>query len=276
MASIVSKATGFLALILCIVPAGPSWAGCPVQLTSLQLEERIDAATTELEKLNIDAFRTQTDAIQGVLECVSEPVSASIIAKLHRVNAMRAFGERASLVAEMFAAARRLEPDYSLPPSIAQKGNPLNDAYIQIDIGQRETMQIRKPTSGSVVLDGEVTLDRAAEWPAFAQVFDAEDAVVATAYVLPDEPLPVYPGSSGVIGKQLRTPLLATAATSGVASAVLYGLAAGRAARYHNLEDRVPNEELEALRQRINTGVAASIATGTLAASAGVALVVVW
>ena len=260
-----------------LVLSDVSRAGCPVAVKSTQLEAKIDEALAQLEKLDIDAFRTQTDAIQGVVPCVVEPISGAIIAKLHRVNAIRAFGERASLAPEMFSAARRLDPDYVLPATIAPEGNPLWAAYNAIDPASRETREINPPTEGSVALDGEVTLFRHADWPTFAQVYDVDGGVAASGYVLPNEPLPAYPGSARFDKRKLRAPLIAATAASAIASGALYALAADGAARYEDTQDNpVPNEDLKSLKQRINGRVAGSIVTGAVATSAGVTLAVIW
>ncbi len=252
-----------------------AWGGCPISVGADELGAKLDGALARLADLDIDAFKTETDAIQGIVPCVSEDLSPTLVAKLHRVYGLRLFGERTGGARVAFAAARFLEPDYSFPESLIQEGSPVLEEYAAVDTADRRTVLVREPTEGSLRFDGRATLERSADWPTVLQIYDASSTLSETAYLLPQDRLPAYPGSVKFDTRKLRIPLISVTAIAGVAAGSLVAASAHSRSNYFD-EDHFEYKELSAARARTNALVAASGVTGLLAVGTGIAVAVVW
>ncbi len=264
-----------ISLLVALTPAFAS-AACPVAIDEGLLVQRIDGALDALVVLDIEAFRTRTDAVQGIVPCVDQALAPAQIADLHRLIGLRAFGERADFAPGAFAAARRLEPDYHFPKALIPPGNPVLDVYTSVSLDDRPTDRVRAPTEGYLMFDGERTVERPLTWPVVVQIYGDDGAVVDSAYLLPGEALPRYAGSSGFDPATLRIPLAIAAGASAVSAGVLYGLASASHGRYLDAEDPVPYADLAPLRSRTNNLVVASGISAAVSASATVSLALVW
>jgi len=250
-------------------------AGCAIQVSAGELDDKLDGALERLADLDIEAFKTESDAIQGIVPCVSEDLNPPLIATLHRVYGLRAFGESTGEAAIAFAAARLLEPQYTFPDELVQEGNPVLEEYASIDISERRTVLVPEPTEGSLRFDGNATLERSADWPSVVQIYDASQMLAETRYLLPGDRLPSYPGASKFDTKKLRLPLLGVAGVTGVTSIALTAVSGVREKTYKD-PNALPEKELGDYRSTTNSIAFAGAASGVLALGSGVALVVVW
>lgn len=251
-------------------------AGCPVPITEAALRGRIDAAWSDLDSLDIAGFRTTTDAIQGALPCLSQPASVSLSAEIHRLYGVRAFGERNADTEAAFAAARHLEPDVGLPEEMFQEGNPILVAFAALPADEPPRVEVVPPTEGHLSFDGRPGLARPVAWPTVYQ-WVGPSSELDTAYLLPHDALPAYPGSRRFDPTVLRAPLVVGAGVSAVAAGSLYALAASRERRYKDTQvDPLPYEDLDAYQRGTNTTVVTSQVLAGLAVGAGIAAVVVW
>ncbi len=272
---------------LLVAPA----SACDDASTSSDLSRQVEAAETAYAELDIDGLVAATDTLLAALPCVSEPLSRSASANVHRVVGLRAFvdqeGEDAKLA---FAAARSIQPDYRFPDTLIPPGNPILADYdaIPLSIASSEPAPALAD-DGSWRFDGRDGQERARTWPTVAQAIDTRGAVRGSVYLWPANALeafdtsvedeviaavppplpdlaPVAPGEGGGVHKGL----LAGAGGMAILTGVTYALASSAASEYRDVS--TPYDDLDGLRRQANTmtvGWAASAAvTAGLGASA--------
>jgi len=244
----------------------------------------LEVAEEAFSDLDVDGFRMATDSATARLPCVRQELSRSLSARFHRFVGLRAFVDREQAKAvSAFAAARTIEPDYEFPETFIPSGNPVMNTYLALDVAMDEWEMFTAPSSGSIHLDGRVATRRSTRFPMVYQYFDAGGAVQDSAYVLPDQRLPAYPGSGAALlettesvatiaepeapGDGPHTGLLIGAGAGSVAAVVLYGVAASQLKTYRDVDTE--ESELQPLRKSINSKVVASMTIATLSAGAG-------
>lgn len=247
-------------------------------------------ADRSLGLLDSARFEAAVDRAGMLLGCLHEPVSPAVAASLHRAIGVRAFGDRDPLAGPAFAAARRIEPAARLSLSLFPPESPVHDTWSAIPLDSLKTEPLPSPAEGRITLDGLVAVDRVVGLPVVFQRSAADGTVVETVYLLPGDPPPPYPtgrvarvrstverttASSPTAGDG-HAPLLATAAASGVAAASLWGLAVHGRSRYVDLDDPVPDPELDGLRTRTNALALGSITGAGVCVVSGALLVARW
>jgi len=259
---------------------------CDAPTDTAQLSRLLADAELAFTRLDIDAFNASTDALNKQVPCLQEQMPRSLAAEIHRYVGLKAVLSRDFDSAAMaFAAARSVEPQYRFPASLVPDGNPIHDVYSQFDMEAASDEEVPPPAQGQLKFDGTVGVARSTSWPTIVQLVDDEGSVTATVYVYPGDIMPSYPPR--VAGEPApdpfaiappppretksgpNVPLLATAGGAIALSGVFAGLAASSEATFWN--ESTPDSELPGLRGRINTFVALSAVTGTVAVGSGVA-----
>jgi len=259
-------------------PAASAWAQCEASTTVVDIQARLAQAESALAALDAQAFRSHVDGTGLLLPCLGELVSPRLAANLHRLVGVRAFGDRDPIAERAFAAARHIEPNYQFSLSLIPDGNPVRDAYDQVEFNKRSTLPVDRPRVGQILVDGSPAEQRPLSWPALVQWVDDDQTVQFSDYILPGQPLPDYPRWE-VQQEQGRAPvgLLATSVGLGVVSASLYGVALAEQARYKDtVNDPLPTDQLDGLRRSTNGLVLASALGATAALGTGVAVIVAW
>lgn len=251
-------------------------ADCPEPVDTTDLERAIAEAEHTFASLEVDAFKQATDRLRDLLPCLEDPLTRQLAADVHRWLGVRAFGDRDPEASAAFAAARSIDPDHRFPPSMVPPGNPLLDAWAEIDLGVRTVALAPPPAAGSLQFDARTTLERPVSWPTLFQRLDADGAVVETAWLRPDDPLPAYPVAPLLppvaLEPRRRTPLLVGAVVAGVVTGVTYGLAGASHAAFE--DPSTPPRDLGPLRDRTNGLVIASVVGGAATVGLGAAWVV--
>lgn len=250
--------------------------GVPVD----EVLDALDAAETALLALDVDAFRARLEQAEAILPCVRERLEPSVVAEVHRLWGLRAFGERDPLASAAFAAARRLEPAGRFPEALIPTGSPVLEAYTAIDPSARATVPLDRPAQGELLVDGRPELERPRDWPVLVQHLHPE-GLGFTAYLRPGAPLPAYEIERRPLGAtpaaRRRGRLVAGAGSALLVGGALYGLALHGHARYLDVERRpVPDHRLPGLRTRTNALVVASAVSTVAAAGTGVAVAMAW
>ena len=265
----------FSAALLLFVPRVSVAAGCPTQVAADALNASIDRALQKIADFDIDAFRTETDAVRGMMPCVSEPLSPKDAASLHRLFGLRAFGERNVESSVAFAAARFLDPDFVFPEDVVPTGNPVLDDYNVIDLAARQTDEVPEPTVGQLSFDGQVSLERPLNWPTIVQIYDGESAIADSVYLLPGDRMPFYPGSGTIDTERLRAPLLVFTGATAVGAGVLYAVALANKAAYRN-PDNLDYRQLDTQRASTNALVISAGVSGIVSVASGVTVGLLW
>lgn len=255
-------------------------ASCDRDVPKAEVLDRLDRAETALLELDVEGFRARMAEAEALLPCVRERLEPSVVAELHRLWGLRAFGDRDPLAPAAFAAARRLEPAYRFPETLIPTGSPVLEAYAALDPSERATTPLPPPARGELLVDGRPELERPADWPVLVQHLDPESAGF-TAWLMPGSPVPAYdtagPLAARDPGARRRLRLAAGAGSALVVGGVLYGFALHGHARYLDVDHRpVADDRLPGLRARTNALVVASAVSTLAAAGAGVAVAMSW
>ena len=265
-------------------PGGPLG---PSELAAL-LDEA-DAAFVELE---IPTFIALSDRVRSSIPCLDAPAGPALVARLHRTEGLRLFGERNVDAVRVFAAARSVEPDYVFPSDVVPSGSPILDDYSAMDLDAGEIEVLPEPLAGSVWVDGRETRERPLAWPTLVQIVASDGHTVdLSVYLRHDAPAPLYPAAPvfvpepealivvppapvAIVRRSTRVPLMVAAGTSAALGGVLYG--AAWATRSSWIDPETPDAELPRLRARTNGLAIASAASGTAMLGLGTALAFTW
>lgn len=167
-----------------------SAAGACQAVSAASLEDRLSAAEQAILLLDIGAFVTATDQLRESVTCVDDVLSPDLVARLHRVEGFRRFGDRDPDAVYAFAAARAVEPDWELPEELAPIGSPLRTNVFAVEpSGAHE--KVPEPAAGELWIDGRPSRERPEGRPAVVQLVEGSFPRW-TVYREADEPLPTY------------------------------------------------------------------------------------
>lgn len=273
-------------LLILLASAGFA-ADCAEPASSTDLTSSIADAQATIAKLDIEAFKAATDRLDALLPCLDDPVTRNVAAEVHRFKGIRAFADRdLDTATVMFRAGRALEPGYVMPDDLIPPGNPIRQAYEDVDYGEPDYDLLPTPASGGYVqLDGRTTNQRPRTWATLYQRFDGKGALVETAYLVPDAPVPQYPVQVGEVTVEIPyddpvfedtkpVALLGAAVAAGLTTGILYGMAGLEHAKFDN--PSTPTELLEPAADRANALTIASAITGTATVGLGVGVALRW
>ena len=122
-------------------------AACPSSDASLQ--STLDSAQLAFSMMDSSGFSTATAEAEAQAACLSDPVSPTVAARLHRVLGLQAFvagdepGARTA-----FAAARAIEPDYQFPDSMVPSDHPVRQLYGQSLNASAASTELAAPAAG--------------------------------------------------------------------------------------------------------------------------------
>ena len=256
---------------------------CPNPTREQSIRDTLDDAYGALEALDITAFVASATALDETLPCLADPLSPKLIAEIHRTKGIRAFGEReAEAAGLMWAAARSIDPSYRFPYNLIPDGNPIREAYLQVDVSERTVESLEPPSTGDLRFDGYSTVDRPASFPTVVQYVRPDGGVAFSRYLQPSDTVPDYPTGPPPPGpktpvpvvpmpspqpvpapqpvtttrRSARAPLWFAAGLTAVASGITYGIAGTTKAEFE--DPATPDADLDGLRSRANTLVIVS------------------
>lgn len=229
--------------------------------------------------LDSDALNRALVAGARALTCLTDPVGTKDAAAFHRMIALAAFTRHdlANARAE-FHAARRLEPGYVIPESVAPQGHPLTALYEESATADEGELQaVQASAGGWIVVDGVRGSPRPVGVSVILQRFDALGKLESSVYLPAKAPLPSWATPpKAVTRKGTHTGFIAGTSAAAVAGGVTYGIALGTKARFMDLEDPVADADLPGLQSRANTLTYASIGVGVVALALGTVTIVTW
>lgn len=268
-------------MILLLAPAlagDPTLAGNPAACGGADFRGSALAAETAFAAIDPDALARAIADAERALACLDAAIDPRDAAAFHRVLAMDAFVRHdfATALVE-FHAARRLEPGYTIPESVAPAGHPLVSLYDASARSDEGELQPVHGGSGFVLVDGVRNAPRPTGVSVVLQRFDALGRQEAAMLLRAHEPLPGWAVPPPAVSRKgLHAGLLGGTAAATVTGAVLYGLALDANRRFWDLEDPSPDSELPGLRAEANTLGYASIGAGVVALALGTVTVVTW
>ncbi|GDX78722.1 hypothetical protein LBMAG42_05330 [Deltaproteobacteria bacterium] len=258
---------------------------CPA--TVAEFAAAIDDAENAFASLDLAGLRTSVADATGEIGCLPGAIPPILAARLHRVEALRAFADADEGAARRaLLAARVLDPTGELPPRVVPADHPIR----KLDPGPQSqapaSVVVPAPTAGHVVFDGSVRLDRPSDRPTVLQLVDNRGAVTLGAYLWPEASMPPYSiavataSSGGTSTATVRprsghvsVPLAIVGGVGLAAAGVTYALAGSSHAEF--IDPATPNSEIPVLYETTNTLVYASIACAAVGVGTGATAVIV-
>ena len=256
-----------------VLGLGEAQATCSGLVRPSELSQQMSLAEAAYINLEAEDFAQHLAGVRADVACLSEPLNDAQATALFRLEALSAFLGRDQETAKVaFWAVLGISPNYSLSPSLAPEGHPLQAWFFEAFETQNPlTAPLAAPRRGTVWIDGRpaqgtVPLGR----PYLFQWVDEDGVLAISTVVAPGQTLPDYPAAGGA----RLDPRWAIAA--GTATVVAGGawLLARRGEQDFN-DPATPTAELEGLRTRTNALSATSMGVGVVAVGAGAAAVLV-
>ena len=270
----VGMAAMFVLFVAAAYAAEPT---CPAATTAGDFAAAAQAGETAFADLDMEALSSAKDRAGAALACLREPVAVKQAAAFHRLLAMAGFANHdfTTALAE-FHAARRLEPGYAIPATVAPPGHPLVSLYdAALQAGEGDLEPVQAAAGGWILVDGVRGAARPNKISVILQRFDALGQIEASTFLGAGDPLPAWAvPPKAVSRKGLHVGLLAGTGGAVAVSAVLYGLALTAHDDFWNLENSAADAELPAIAERANTLTYASL--GVVAVGLGTVTVVTW
>lgn len=274
-------ATGIFVSLRAFSPAmaADSGASCAGTTTVADFSAASAAGEAAFAELDIDALVKAQVAGAHALTCLGEPVGTKDAAAFHRMIGLAAFTRHDLTDARSeFHAARRLEPGYQIPESVAPQGHPLVGLYDESATADEGELQAVQASGGGwIVVDGVRGSPRPIGVSVILQRFDALGKLENSVYLPAKAALPSWAvPPKAVSRKGLHTGFIAGTAGAAVAGGVTYGLAYSTNRTFWNLEEPAKDEDLSGLRERANTLTYASWGIGAVALALGTITIITW
>ena len=181
-----------LAAALCFaLVATPAAAGCEERSDVASLTETLDRIDAAYATADSVAFSEAMKALGPQLDCSSEILPRSLIARIHRAQGLVAFTAQDSMrLSQAFAAAKSIDPDYLFPETFIPPSHPLARMYMETEPAP-DTVPIAPPREGFLLLDGEAVTVRPTQRAVVVQHILDRNQVAFTRYLLPGDRIPV-------------------------------------------------------------------------------------
>lgn len=250
-------------------------AACPTPATAVNIIEASESSAQAYQDADLNRFIETTSKLEELIPCLAEPLPRNVAAGVHRMMGLRAFIDRKGEKSEAaFGAARVIESAYRFPETMVPPGHPIMVAYESLDVSDPPTKSVPSAEGGYFQFDGRPGFERPVTLPTVTQLFNADGGVEVSAYLWPADGMFDYiVGSPAVLSGQdtaidfrkkgPNLPLAISAAGSGLAAGVLYGLASGKNAQFNS--PGAPYEDGASLRASANTYALASGSAGVVA-----------
>jgi hypothetical protein len=269
-----------LPLLLLSAAASAAPLGCEPGVTTEALATELDKLETAFIAADEAGFQTAFEAFEAQLPCVDAPLDPGVAARVHRAQGARAYlAMQPELTVGAFASARLIEPSFRFPEEAAPAGGPLEKEYLAVELGSRSVAALEAPAGVELLVDGQPARERSADWPVLVQLIGAEQAVAATAYLWPGEPLPTLPEppppepAAPVPSRGRQIALFGVAGVAAASSVASLLVADTAASDYRDNSHSLG--ELNELRGRANTWTALAGGAGLVALGAGTGAVLV-
>lgn len=225
-----------LPLLLSLAPDARAACEAPVEIS--QLGMLLTDAETAFKNMD-DGYAAASGKVMAALPCVADVIPREMAARIHReVGVLMLQSKKPERAKLAFAAAASLETWFKF-----DEGHAAAALYTEssgMDPGT--PAMLPPPASGSVRIDGDISLSRPTAIPALFQVVAPSGQVLQTAYLWPEDAAPEYEVASaanggqkgggggggglrrvGVVGSVLSAGLLGAGAALWVTGAADYG-----------------------------------------------------
>jgi hypothetical protein len=248
-------------------------SSCEEPTSAQQLQHLLEQAEHAFIELYIETFLARTDEVRARLPCLGEVPPAALVARIHRNEGLRMFGERDVNSVRAFAAARALDPDFRFPADMVPPDSPIQSDWEAMDLAAGWSVLLPEPAQGTVFVDGSATRVLPRAWPALVQLVGDSHSPQLTVYLYSDQSAPDYPARERA-RMSTRVPLLITTSATAITAAAAYGGAWRTRSLWNDPE--TDETRLSTLRSRTNVLTSTSVVVGLLSVASGTLLVVTW
>lgn len=264
-------------LLLWLTTAGA--VDCEQPTANTDLAAVLSATEVSWIRMDLDAFEVSYDNAQVVLSCLEEPVTPTLAASFHRLQALGAFvHEDFAGVIASYRSSLALEPEHVLSLEVAPIGHPLRDQYELAALATTSPLEALAPHKGVTLwMDGAKSSSRPTERPIILQAAGPLGAIEQTTWLPARAPVPTWATAPPATVERekrekregmppARVALLTTAVGAGVGAAGTYALGWSTQARF---DDRATAyEDLQGIRRTnhitlVTSGVLLGVAVGT-------------
>ena len=274
-------------MALCAASLGARSAGadevCSERFPLDALAAELDQAERSFRELDEDGFDQSVHRAALVTRCLDRTLSPLLAARLHWVSGIQLYLQREpQRAAFSLAAARSLEPTWTLSEEVLPRGHELWELYRK-QSATPELVSQPRPRAGDLWFDGVETVERPTDRATVVQHVADDQTVSLTRYLLPGEGMPDYganvgsPDLGGTAGaaklptrtrSRLVQPWLAASAGAAAAGALGTFLIARQAEADFKADDPTATlDDLDSLRARANG--AGAVSTGLSVAAVG-------
>ncbi|MBT3219912.1 MAG: hypothetical protein HN348_12555 [Proteobacteria bacterium] len=170
-------------------------AVCTSNAFESEIQDLIAEAEAEYPKMDAGDFEPASRELLKTLECLEDVLQPQTAAAIHRIMGLRAkvVDDDTGKARITFAAARRLDPQYTFPEEILGPSDPelIND-YNAVPTNSFATENLRPPLDGKISMDGKGGDNRIVNWPTIYQLVDKKGIVEETFYLTPELRTPYY------------------------------------------------------------------------------------
>ena len=259
-------------LALAIPAAGAQ--DCAEPASAEQLASTLDAAEAAWISADEAGFVLKVEEAILELPCVATPIDPALAIRYHQEIGLWLFlTQQHELAQDAFAAARRIDPDASLPAALAPAGHPALDLYAS-SAPEPSAVTFPAPVTGRVLFDGAPG-ERPTTVNTIFQI-EVEGTASLTRYLRPDSAVPSYevyipPPETGPRGWHFAVGAGALAAASG-------GLLLAARSTQASFQETPPDnlEDLDALYGRNRAFSTTSAVLAGTAGALGVVAVFTW
>ncbi|HHO51881.1 MAG TPA: hypothetical protein ENK18_13625 [Deltaproteobacteria bacterium] len=156
--------------------------------------EHAELAVLAYADLDEAGLHAELALVEASIACLGEIVMPTDAAALHRAAALGAFVQSDEVGAlAAYRAARRLQPQFRLPTSLAPPGGPISDLYSNAEVwAEPEPYTLPDTPEGTVYVDGVQGLEAPRDLPALVQVVRPDGSMRWSRVIRGPEALPEW------------------------------------------------------------------------------------
>ncbi len=161
-------------------------ADCSRTYTTSELADAVDSAEGGFASADLDSFTFGEKAMRQRLRCVVEPLAPDVLARIHTIEALRAFLARDDAgTADALAGMAAADPGHQLPLKLIPDGHPVRAAMARASLLIRDPIgvPVAQMETGWIEVDGVHRADVPTNRNTVLQRFDADGQIVQTRYV---------------------------------------------------------------------------------------------
>ena len=157
---------------------------CSQPIESQQLQSTLDQLETSIKAMEIVIFNQQIIELRQQIPCSKELLSRANIARIHRIEAIAAFGDRNMKMLQAYSrSANAIEPEHRVGKGVFLVGHPIHlRVSVGLDAPEVATKALPQPRVGDIWIDGLRTLESPQDRPYLFQ-HSVNNELIRTAMV---------------------------------------------------------------------------------------------